>query len=568
MGRTLLAAVSLVLATCVAAGEAQTPGPVNSGEGPSASARESCLGLASDEAAIFEALATVRTAGASEDRVFWLYAKYGFLPIWHRNDRLTEAGWRLRGQLTHAASHGLDPRAYDPSSFWPTVLVPRPGESPAQSMARMDLRLTRAFLQFADDMIEGPALLGEGIKGWHLEGRKRDPVQLLDEAVLTGDPDAAVARLIPRHPQYARLQAALERYRQLAAQGNWQPLPPGPILRKGDRGDALRVLTARLLRTGEIDKAAAKAAGTFFDGQVEAAVKRFQVRHGLQPDGLVGDDTRKALNAPVGELVKRIELQLARWRELPEDLGPRYLLVNIPEFRLRLFEGDRVALAMKVIVGQDDWPTPVFRDKIKYVVFNPYWTVPHTIAVKELLPLLKKDPDYLEQKNMEVLVDNRVVDPSGIDWDAYTTRTFPYELRQRPGADNALGLVKFFLPNPYAVYLHDTPTVRLFAQAKRNLSHGCIRLERAADLVHSLLGQNSPEGDGPLVPGSKPRWVRMGKPLPVYIVYLTVYVEDDGEVGFFDDLYGYDARMYARLGLPPGPGLRSAGGRSDTVETL
>ena len=328
------------------------------------------------------------------------------------------------------------------------------------------------------------------------------------------------------------------------------------------------MLTARLLRTGEIDQAAAQSAGSFFDEGVEEAVKRFQERHGLKPDGLVGPDTRKALNAPVGELVRRIELQLARWRELPEDLGERYLLINIPEYRLRLFEGGRLSLEMKVIVGQDDWPTPVFSDKVEYVVFNPYWNVPRHIAVRELLPLLKRDPEYLERKNMEVRLGSETVDPSSIDWKAYTARTFPYELRQRPGPDNALGLVKFLLPNPYSVYLHDTPTVKLFSEAKRNLSHGCIRVEKPAELVDRLLRGSSPDAGRPLVAGTKPRWVRMHSPLPIYIVYFTVYVEQNGEVRFFDDIYGYDAEMYARLTPAPRPEVHSASGGAGSAATL
>ncbi len=568
LGYSLLLAACLLLATSVATAAAGSPGSMNSVGVPAPTATDICLRSAADAAAITEALALIGSSPDADERIFWVYAKYGFHPIWHRAGRLTEAGWRLRGRLTRAGLDGLDPARYDPLSLWPAVLVARPGDSAARQAARMDLRLTQAFLDFADDMITGPALLGQGIKGWHIGARKVDAEAVLDEAARSAEPDAALARLIPRQPEYGRLQQALKRYRALAAEGDWQPLPPGPILRRGDSDPAVRVLTARLLRTGEIDQASARSADQRFDRGVEAAVKRFQERHGLKPDGRVGPDTRKALSAPVGELVQRIELQLARWRELPADLGERYLLVNIPEYRLRLFEHGQVTLEMKVIVGQDDWPTPVFADKVEYVVFNPYWTVPRHIAVRELLPLLQRDPRYLERKHMEVRLGGQNVDPSGIDWKAYTARTFPYQLRQRPGPDNALGLVKFLLPNPYAVYLHDTPTAKLFAEAKRNLSHGCIRVEKPAELVDRVLDESSPEVGHPLVAGRKPHWVRLREPLPIYMVYFTVYVERDGEVRFFDDLYGYDAQMYARLRRPPRPELRSASGGPSPPATL
>jgi len=568
LGYPLGLAASLVLATVLAPALAGAPVPVNKVARAASLPTDPCVRSAADVVAIVESLALLGSAPDADQRLFWAYAKYGFHPIWHRDEHLTEAGWRLRQRLARAARHGLDRERYDPLSLWPKVLVVRPGDSPARQAARMDLRLTQAFLDFADDMIGQPALLGQGLKGWHIGGRRLDAEAVLDEAVLNGNPDAAISLMIPKHPEYGRLQKALKRYRELAAQGDWKPLPPGPILRRGDRDAAVRALTARLLRTGEIDQATARSAGSLFDTGVEQAVRRFQERHGLKVDGLVGPDTRKALNAPVGELVRRIELQLARWRELPADLGPRYLLVNIPEYRLRLFEDGRMSLEMKVIVGQDDWPTPVFADKVEYVVFNPYWNVPRHIAVRELLPLIKRDPEYLERKNMEVRLGRETVDPSAIDWKAYTARTFPYKLRQRPGRDNALGLVKFLLPNPYSVYLHDTPTVRLFAVAKRNLSHGCIRVEKPAALVDRLLGESSPEAAHPLVAGHKPRWVRLRNPLPIYIVYFTVYVDEDGEVRFFDDIYGYDAEMYARLNSPPRRELRSASGSPGPPATL
>jgi murein L,D-transpeptidase YcbB/YkuD len=507
--------------------------------------------------AISDALAALMVeADPSADDAFWVYAAQGLSPVWHRGGRPTEAAWRLIEALVRADRHGLDPGAYLPLDWWLEIGRAEQGLLTPERTAALDLRLTRGFLAYAADMVSGPGAVLQGLKGWHLSVRKVDAVSLLAEAISAGDASAALAALTPRHRQYGRLQDALERYRDLEAQGGWEPVPDGPILRKGDSGDAVRAVVGRLLKTGELPPAEARGAAAtgLFDRRVEEAVRRFQDRHGLKEDGLVGPDTRRAMNVSASERVEQIELQLARWRLLP-DLEDRYLMVNIPEFRLRVFEGDEVTLAMRVIVGKERQPTPVFADSMEYVVFDPYWNVPRSIAVREILPKLREDPGYLASQNMEVLVGNHVVDPDLIDWNSLSWGDFPpYRLRQRPGPDNALGLVKFLLPNHHAVYLHDTPAHYLFERAKRGFSHGCIRLERPADLVEYLLGPR-PEGpqspvEGPL--GTRgPRWVVLREPLPVYIVYFTVYVEDDGEVRFLDDLYGYDSRMYARLGAKP-----------------
>jgi murein L,D-transpeptidase YcbB/YkuD len=274
-------------------------------------------------------------------------------------------------------------------------------------------------------------------------------------------------------------------------------------------------------------------------------VKRFERRHGLNEDGLLTPAVLAEMNVPVDQRIRQIELNLERWRWLPRDLGDRYIVVNIPAYRLDLWDGSSPSLSMRVVVGKEDSPTPIFGDRMTYLVFSPYWNVPPDIARDETLPSIMKDPAFLQKANMEVTdPDGNPVDPGSID----LTDPTRYRFRQRPGGANSLGLVKFMFPNQYNVYLHDTPTDTLFARASRSFSHGCVRVEKPEDLAAAVL-RDQPDWTldriREAMHGDEEKIVKLRTPLPVYIGYWTAGVTPDGLVSFARDVYGIDASQAA-----------------------
>jgi murein L,D-transpeptidase YcbB/YkuD len=277
-------------------------------------------------------------------------------------------------------------------------------------------------------------------------------------------------------------------------------------------------------------------------------VRVFQARHGLEADGVIGATTRAALNVPVEARVQQIATNLDRWRWLPQHLGARYLIVNIPNFTLEVMEQDHIAMSMRVVVGTPQNPTPVFSDTMTHIALSPYWRVPPGIARREILPRLRRQPGYLATQNIKLLrvQDGGVqeVNPRSIDWSTVTARNFNYALRQEPGPANALGGVKFIFPNAFNVYMHDTPQRALFARPERAFSHGCVRLEQPIALAEYVLrGAPSWHRDKILATIARrvERYVELPEALPVHLVYWTAWVSDTGTLHFRPDIYGADA---------------------------
>ncbi|PAP76265.1 L,D-transpeptidase family protein [Rubrivirga marina] len=340
----------------------------------------------------------------------------------------------------------------------------------------------------------------------------------------------------------ARLEEARARYRRIADGGGWPTIPEGDLVEPGDSAAAqVEALRQRLAATGSLGDAA--QAGAVYDGPLVAALARFQARHGLVVDSLLGGNTREALNVPASERVAQIETTLDRWDDLPDvPTGPdaRYVMVNVPEYTVRAFEGGEEALQMEVVVGAgyDDRATPLFHDTMEHVIFRPYWNVPPSIATEELVP---DGPAALQERDFEIIshyaVDATVYDMTAANLQRVANGSL--RIRQGPGPDNALGLVKYMFPNDYAVYLHDTPADQLFEEADRAFSHGCIRLERPAEFGAWVLG---PQGWDEarvrenMTTGDRQR-VELEETIPVYIVYLPVWADADGEVHFSQDVY-------------------------------
>ena len=351
------------------------------------------------------------------------------------------------------------------------------------------------------------------------------------------------------HQGYNRLTAALAHYRGIAEQGGWPELPPGPALKPGQQDVRVPLLRRRLALEGDLI-APVSEDDDRYGTTLEAAVRRFQDHHGLAVDGIVGPATRRALNVDIEARIAQISINRDRYSQFPRDLGERYLIVNAAAAMLELIENEQTVFASRVIVGAPRTPTPVLQGTIDGVVFNPSWYIPRSIIVNEILPKLRRDPRYLAKENIVIIA--RQSDPFGlaIDWSRISARQFTSRLRELPSPHNALGRIKFDLHSPYSIYLHDTPEKALFERPTRFLSHGCVRVERPRELAAYLLadqGWNEDRIDATIALETTQR-VSLTSPLPVYLTYLTAFVDAQGVVQFRDDVYGRDRRLKLSAG--------------------
>ncbi len=336
-------------------------------------------------------------------------------------------------------------------------------------------------------------------------------------------------------------------YKQIEKSGGWQRIPDGERLEKGARDPRIALIRKRLMATG--DMTASNGDQTLFDDAVFNGIRRFQARQGLEPDGAIGGATVAAMNVPVQQRIHQLEVNLKRLNEVAPTLGRRYVFVNIAGQEVEAVENGKVALRKRVIVGKEDRQTPEYTSRILSVALNPYWNVPQSIAMKDLLPKIRANPRFLDRMGIRVLKgwgDNAPeVDASTVDWSDPSV-TSRYRLRQDPSRLNSLGTVKINFPNPYAVYLHDTPLKTLFGRGARNFSSGCVRVQEVRDLAAWLLagrdGWDRARIDATIA-GGEHRDVPLAAPVPIYMLYLTAWVGGDGVVSFRDDVYNRDGKL-------------------------
>ncbi|WP_417912027.1 L,D-transpeptidase family protein [Candidatus Electronema sp. TJ] len=489
-----------------------------------------------------------------------LYTDSGFAPYW-----VTEAGpadrtriMQLLAALARTAEDGLTPARYPAADIAALLSTAKTTEE----LARLDLLLTLALSAYVTDMRKGqaasvgfdPALLAA------VRGSGSDMSQVVKQGLRTVDLSHFLEMQPPQHKAYRALKRLLAEYRQIEAVGGWPHIPDGKKIEIGMTDSRLSLLVQRLLATGDLSKTEAAKPFLRHEGALVKALKQFQNRHNLEPDGIVGKITLAALNIPVQEQVSRIMLNLERWRWLPHQLAGRRILVNIAGFTLTVMLDTAEELSMPVIVGETHTKTPVFSQAMSYIEINPYWTVPSSIAWKEIVPKMKKDPGYLDRQRIRIFAgwsgSAPEIPPSAINWHTIGSGITRYRLRQEPGPSNALGSVKFVFPNRSSIYMHDTPGRSLFQQARRSLSHGCIRVSRPLDLALHLLqqdGQNiSQERLQQAVASKKQQVFLLRKPVPVHLLYLTVLAAEDGTAHFYEDIYGNDTHLAESLHLSGG----------------
>jgi murein L,D-transpeptidase YcbB/YkuD len=476
-----------------------------------------------------------------------------YSPVWILGTQPTQQAHAMIELFRTADKKGLDPEDYD-AERWASLLkalsaAPRSG----QELARFDFALTISSLRYISDLYQGRVTPKECQV--ELPEKHFDAARFLrDKLIHAPDAGSAMEELEPPFQAYRRTVAALDQYVSLVQQGNGPVLPRiRRSLHPGESYDGVPELAGRLRQLGDLHGDVSAATTQKYEGPLVVAVTAFQQRHGLQADGIIGEATFEELAVPLSRRIAQMKMALERWRWLPRELGPRVLIVNIPEFRLRGYDDHRTTITMRAIVGEAvEHQTPVFADQMESIVFRPYWNVPESIQRKELVPLLRGNPAYLAKHKMEIVnKKEEVVAVSSVDSNTLNQlASGKLLIRQQPGPANSLGLIKFVFPNHFDVYMHGTPQRELFYQARRDFSHGCIRIEAPAALAAWVLRDRPDWTEKRILAamtGKKPVSVKLARPIPVLILYNSVYVEENGEVHFFRDIYGQDALLEEAL---------------------
>lgn len=481
-----------------------------------------------------------------------LYRKNQFQRLWTDKDSIAQ----LMTAIIASADEGLIPDDYHLKAITRYGNDLNAASSPAQ-LAEYDLLLSDALILLGQHKRYGKVNPREVEEKQKLEPAtpRSSPVDTYLNAIKTGTVRAALEKLSPHHQTYVNLKESLSRYRQIAGRGGWQQIPAGPSLKPGMRDDRVALMRHRLIVTGDYQS---KGSGDskVYDDRMVAAVKSFQDRHHLEPDGVAGKTTIDAMNITVAERINQIRVNLERTRWVIHDMPSSNLVVDIAGFMLQYYHENKPVWSGKVMVGQPFHQTPVFRSAITYVVLNPTWTIPPDIIKNETVPSIVQNSGYLHKQRLRVLDSSGTeVDSTTIPWKQYLGKHFPYTLRQDSGKDNSLGLIKFLFPNPYHVYLHDTPSKSLFGRTQRAFSHGCIRVQNPLELGRLLLANDpgnptSGEKIDQIIASGKTTTVILKQPLPIYLMYLTTNVRD-GKVMFKPDLYNRDQGIFTALNGAP-----------------
>ena len=483
------------------------------------------------------------------------YEPAGYTPAWVQDNRPSSQALSLIELFKNAWNKGLEPEAYD-ASRWDARINALQGPSP--DIAGFDLALTVCAMRYISDLRIGRINPQHFKFGLNVQQKKYDLAQFLRDRVMRAPNESALLDSVePPFAGYRRTEQALARYVEFARTDNGEKLPASakPV-RPGEKYPGTPRLAQFLKLVGDFPEGVNLSADPeLYDGTLVEAVKRFQRRHGLDGDGVLGPRTLKQLNIPLSDRVRQLQLALERWRWLPDNFSAPPIIVNIPDFRLRaLDESNKVALDMRVVVGKAvRTQTPVFSRDMSYIVLRPYWNVPPSILRGEIVPAIQRNRNYIEQKRYEVTtLDGKVV-TSGVISDDVLERLKAGKLavRQKPGPNNSLGLVKLMFPNEYNVYLHSTPAPTLFSQSRRDFSHGCIRVEKPAELAAWVLRKNSgwtvERVRKAMETGNDNVTVNLAQKVPVFIIYATAIAYENNEVHFHDDIYGHDAKLAAAL---------------------
>ena len=510
---------------------------------PAQSASNEAVGAALREI-VTSGRATIGTDDDDERliQVFVYYENRNFKPIWVRDNGPKHKGRVLLQQIQAAGNHGLVP-----SDYWVDEIAERIVSTDPVVLAELDLLMSRAFIDFGRDVNAGRVEPSELNRELHIYPQRLGAATMLNGAEAADDLEPYIDEIAPQTPRYARLRTMLTEYRQIAASGGWTTVPEGETLKEGMDDPRVAVLRTRLIEMGDMEEGA--HTGTIYEGAMLDGVIRFQYRHGLDQDGVVGPATLAAINVPIEQRIESMVINLERRRWMPRTFGDYYIFVNLGDQFLKVVENERTIHEALLVVGKPYHRTPVFSDEMRYIVFNPFWNVPRSISVNEYLPELRADPAALQSRHIRVLSGEGEISPYSVDWASYNSNNFPFRLRQDPGPWNALGRVKFMFPNEFSIYIHDTPAKSLFERATRTFSHGCMRVQHPQQLAEVLLSRQGWDESrvAAALADSEKLVVGLTEPIPVHITYLTSWVNKDMGVHFRTDVYDRDPILAAAL---------------------
>ncbi len=479
-------------------------------------------------------------------KLFYRERQYRF--AWFKDGELVPQAFKFVEVIKRAHEEGLDPKDYvrkDLTQMF-QALEQAKGDSVRHKLQEeLDVTLTASYFNYASDFYRGtvdPRSVDN--IDWAVKKNKIKLHKALQTILKERESRYPYYEFEALHTGYIRLREALKQYRLVKQQGGWPKVQlETKMLKPGDSATAVLTLRHRILGKPGDNSPQSR----IYDPALATAVKSFQIRHGLKPDGVVGGETLRVMNIPIEERIDQIIINMERWRWVPKRFEDKYVFINIPEYMLHVYEKEKEVLSMKVVVGKEMHATPVFSDKLEYIVFYPYWNVTPQILAEEIAPAQARNPNYLASNDMELVKDignNKVevLSPSSVDWYSVDEK-FKYRVRQRPGSKNPLGFVKFIFPNEHNVYFHDTPADHLFNQTERGFSHGCIRIEKPFEMAQYLLKdqkQWTPSAIQAAMHGGQEKYVNLSAKVPVYIVYFTAWVDDNGAIHFRDDIYNHD----------------------------
>lgn len=464
---------------------------------------------------------------------------------------------QLVRQIEQSLFHGLNPENYQLSKILELQEVLKSRSMSARdrqrALSQLESTLDNAYYKLADHI--GSSLVeGRDVQTYVFRSSPEPELNTMYKNLASGEQtiDKVFDTIAPTHNDYTRLQDALRDliHEKNAGLGRTH-VPAGSTVSVGEDHETVRAAKLRLLETG--DYTGSSGIHSTYDASFEEAVIAFQNRHHISPTGDIDKETVQAMNRSVNEDITQIVVSLERWRWMPRELGEQRVMANVPDFRVRMFNGEQKIADMAAVVGKRKHRTPLFSETIKHVVAAPTWTVPESITNKELVPLERKDPGYLERNNYELLRWNgkrRIRVPfSEVPASDYNKKRFPYTIRQRAGSNNALGDVKILMPNKYAIYFHDTQAKNLFGREERAFSHGCVRLhepQRLASLIMQVDGESQSKTES-FLKSKKTKQYNLDNPIDSHIVYFTTFVDEDGKLNFRNDVYRYDKKITAAL---------------------
>jgi murein L,D-transpeptidase YcbB/YkuD len=467
--------------------------------------------------------------------------------IWLNDGQLNHHGHEAISLIRSSALHGLEPDDYHL-----TALLQMVAQQPIDNADEFDALLSDGLLDLIHDMAIGRIAPASADPEWHIPRDDVDPASILHQALLTPYLRNSLNALLPASSHYHQMTQALSHYRALQARGGWPQITPiSGLLKPGQSHPIVPELRARLAVENVSLNSSKLSDSNSYDDYLVNSVSRFQKQHGLNVDGIVGPETLAALNMSVEQMINKIRINLERFRWLPDNLGQRYLLINLGTYQLSAVEDGEIKLNMKVIVGRETRSTPSFSSTMSHIVINPYWNVPHRLARRDLLPKQQQDPDYffLNEFNIFLRGDDSgtLIDPYRVNWAFISASDFPFRLQQRPGEFNALGRLKFMFPNPWNIYLHDTPDKALFDEEQRNFSSGCIRVEQPLELAEFTLNRfDARESVISRIASGRNLGEKLTGNVAVYAVYFTVWPYQ-GDVRYSPDPYKRDQGLYKYL---------------------